>query len=64
MIHGCLSADGSAISGKQGRRESIRDGELVKAAQQATSSKCHCLHDWMSLVSLLYNTCMLCYAVL
>lgn len=27
----------SAISGKQGRRESIRDGELVKAAQQATS---------------------------
>lgn len=28
----------SAISGKQGRRESIRDGELVKAAQQATSN--------------------------
>lgn len=27
----------SAISGKQGRRESMRDGELVKAAQQATS---------------------------
>jgi hypothetical protein len=39
VSHLTVSLYCSAISGKQGRRESMRDGELVKAAQMATSGE-------------------------